>query len=125
MAKPSKTKSETTVTRIKASDSDTSSKDVKPTKVAAKKITADKKPKSEKANDTTRIKEPGRGNVFVRMWTYFKGAWTELRLVRWPDRKATWGMTGALLAFTIFFVVIILVLDYGFSELFKLILGTN
>jgi preprotein translocase SecE subunit len=56
------------------------------------------------------------------MWTYFKGAWTELRLVRWPDRKSTWSMTGALLAFTIFFIVVILILDYGFSQLFKLIM---
>lgn len=124
MAKPSKTKSETTVTRIKASDSETPSKDVKPTKSITKKITADKKPKGEKGTDTTRTKEP-RKNVFIRMWTYFKGAWTELRLVRWPDRKSTWGMTGALLAFTVFFIVVILILDYGFSQLFKLIMGTN
>jgi len=76
-----------------------------------------------KKNETV-VKQP-RKNVFVRMGRYFKGAWTELRLVRWPDRKATWGMTGALLVFTLFFVVVILILDYGFSELFKFILGSK
>lgn len=32
-------------------------------------------------------------------------------------------MTGALLAFTLFFVLVILVLDYGFSQLFKLLMS--
>lgn len=53
---------------------------------------------------------------------YFKGSWAELRQVRWPDRKATWGMTAAVLLFTGFFAVLIVLLDAGFSELFKLII---
>ncbi|MCA9342382.1 preprotein translocase subunit SecE, partial [Candidatus Saccharibacteria bacterium] len=43
--------------------------------------------------------------------------------VRWPDRRATWKMTGALIAFTVFFVVVILLIDAGFGELFKLLIG--
>lgn len=54
---------------------------------------------------------------------YFKGAWYELKQVRWPDRGATWSMTGALLGFTAFFVVFILLLDALFKYLFKLIIG--
>ena len=65
-----------------------------------------------------RIKNPASP-----LWRYIKGSWYELRQVRWPDRRATWGMTGALILFTLLFVVIILLLDAGFSELFKLILG--
>jgi preprotein translocase SecE subunit len=54
---------------------------------------------------------------------YFSGAWYELRQVRWPNRRATWGMTVALLAFTAFFVAFILLLDALFKYLFQLILG--
>lgn len=53
---------------------------------------------------------------------YFKGAWIELRLVRWPTRRATWGLTFAVLLFSAFFVVIILLLDILFKFLFELIL---
>ena len=55
--------------------------------------------------------------------SYFGGAWYELKQVRWPNRRATWGMTGAMLGFTAFFVVIILLLDALFKYLFDLILG--
>lgn len=53
---------------------------------------------------------------------YFKGAWTELRQVRWPNRKATWSLTLAVILFTVFFFVLIVLLDAGFKELFNLIL---
>jgi preprotein translocase SecE subunit len=50
---------------------------------------------------------------------YFSGSWRELRQVRWPNRRATWGLTLAVIAFTLVIVVFILVLDYGFEQLFK------
>lgn len=53
---------------------------------------------------------------------YFTGAWHELKQVRWPDRKATWGMTFAVIVFTIFFVIMILLLDAGFKYLFDVML---
>ena len=125
MAKASAKKSDTKVTRIKASDSEALKAEAELTKPVAQRAKKDKKVKvlSVAKNETT-VKQPRR-NIFVRMGRYFKGAWTELRLVRWPDRKATWGMTGALLVFTLFFIVVILILDYGFSQLFNLILGSN
>lgn len=70
-------------------------------------------------------KKPILGKIarpFVLMGGYFKGAWQELREVRWPNRRATWSMTGALLAFTSFFVALILLLDALFKYLFELIL---
>lgn len=53
---------------------------------------------------------------------YFKGAWVELKQVRWPNRKATWKLTLAVILFTVFFIILIILLDVGFKELFKLIL---
>jgi len=56
------------------------------------------------------------------MGRYFKGSWTELRKVRWPNRRATWGLTAAVLIFTLMFVILIVLLDAMFSQLFKLII---
>ncbi len=83
------------VTRVKAADN------------------APKKPK--KAIDT-------KPSVFARIGGYFKGAWTELRLVRWPNRRATWSLTVAVVLFTLFFVVFILLLDTLFKYIFQIII---
>jgi len=50
---------------------------------------------------------------------YFKGSYQELRQVKWPNRRATWSLTFAVILFTIVFVALILSLDYAFDLLFK------
>lgn len=50
---------------------------------------------------------------------YFKGSYQELRQVRWPSRRATWGFTIAVILFTVGMSGLILALDYGFEQLFK------
>ena len=67
-------------------------------------------------------KKSGKKNVFVRIGGYFKGAWQELRQVRWPNRKATWELTAAVIVFSVFFLVLIMLLDALFKYLFELIL---
>lgn len=54
---------------------------------------------------------------------YFVGAWVELKQVRWPTRRATWGLTVAVVLFTLFFVGMIILLDALFKSLFEIILG--
>jgi preprotein translocase SecE subunit len=108
---PASTKTgESTVTRIKATDD-------KP----AKKVSEAVKP--------VETSKPG-GNAFGRLTTpvsattgYFKGAWYELRQVRWPNRRATWSLTAAVIGFTAAFVILILLLDALFKYLFQLLLG--
>ncbi len=118
--KRKKKSAEGTVTRIKASDGESSGlPKAKPT--TAKKKTVVKKEKNQKPQSNDSVAEKSLGSIK----NYFKGAWQELRLVRWPDRRSTWGMTGALIVFTTAFLIVILLLDYGFSWLFKLIMGTN
>lgn len=116
MAKSGNT-SDTKVTRIKASDSARQKK----TAATVQAKNANKKVKPSDANGAERSSL--KGGVLGRLVGYFKGSWYELRQVRWPDRRATWGMTGALLAFTAFFVVIILLLDAVFAKLFNILLG--
>ena len=83
-------------------------------KLAAKKKTT----KAVNTKPTPKILKP-----LVSIGGYFKGAWFELRQVRWPNRRATWSLTGAVLLFTGFFVVLILLLDVLFKYLFEIILG--
>lgn len=119
MAKPTK-KSETKVTRITATDDSAPKKRTVKASTATKTKTTTKTERTETPVKSTKSK---RNNPFAAFVGYFKGSWYELRQVRWPDRRATWGMTGALLAFTAFFVAVILLLDAGFEKLFNIILG--
>lgn len=68
----------------------------------------------------------GRLGQTVRMpkWlkaigAYFVGSWQELREVSWPTRRATWGLTTAVIMFTLLMAIFVLALDYGFEQLFK------
>ncbi|HEX7483526.1 MAG TPA: preprotein translocase subunit SecE [Candidatus Saccharimonadales bacterium] len=106
---PAKT-SQAKVTRITARDTE---------KVVTEKPTT--KPAATQPKERT--SKSGFFGPFVALGGYFKGAWYELQQVTWPSRKATWSLTLALLAFTLFFVIIILLLDAGFQYLFELILG--
>lgn len=104
-AKPAE--GETTI-RIKASDAG-----------ASKKLAQIKDgPKTANKKEKT-----ARKNPFKATGGYFAGAWSELKQVRWPTRGATWSMTAAMLGFTAFFVVVILLLDALFKYVFQLILG--
>jgi len=108
------------VTRIKATESTTKKKPVakaeKATKLRTKTI---KTPKT--------YREPTEpSNWFTKalfgIGRYFKGAWIELKQVRWPTRKATWGLTVAVILFSVFFVVLILLLDAFFKYIFELMI---
>ena len=101
--------SKTTVRRIKATDD---------TPVKNKKAVESKTTKSS----TKKSSKPAKASLLGSIVGYFKGAWHELKLVRWPTRSATWAMTAAVLIFTLLFVVIILLLDAGFNWLFEQIL---
>ena len=119
MAKKPKSE-ETKITRIKASDDAPATKPKRATKPTAAKST--KLPAGGKDPQEQRAKKP-KASGLRAFGGYFKGSWQELRQVRWPDRRSTWAMTGALLAFTTFFVVVILLLDALFKYLFELLLG--
>ena len=54
---------------------------------------------------------------------YFRGAWQELRQVRWPSRKNTWKMTISVIVYVLIFAGIIMILDLIFQALSKLVLG--
>ena len=131
----SKQKSQNRITRITAGDkaakpkkpsilatakelagrAQTEKSSTKTAKTSVKTKTAASKPKNSKS----------RRNPLNTVAGYFRGAWQEIKQVRWPDRRSTWGMVGALIVFTAALFLVIILLDYGFAWLFKLIMGTK
>jgi len=96
--------------------------------VATKAIPEQKKPSRAKRVLGKRV-DVSKGNALGRdvkmpRWLraiggYFTGSWRELRQVRWPNRRATWSLTSAVIFFTVVLAAFILALDYGFEVLFK------
>ncbi|HXH27124.1 MAG TPA: preprotein translocase subunit SecE [Candidatus Acidoferrum sp.] len=84
--------------------------------------------KSAKALLSKEVQLPVKGalgkSVHTPRWLrvfggYFVGSWQELREVSWPNRRATWGLTFAVLLFTFVLVAFIFGIDTGFEQLFK------
>ncbi len=110
--KSATTKTATTVTRITATDS----QPAKPVILAAEPTT------KARTKRPSRVAKKSVFKPLIATTGYFKGAWYELRQVHWPDRKQTWGLTAAVIIFSAFFIVLIVLLDALFKFLFELIL---
>lgn len=130
----SKSSEKTKVHRIKANDGGQRPAKTKTKAAVASKATVSKKSVSSKKQlknskktkkQTTKtvrdINQPTK-NPLLALSNYFRGAWYELKQVRWPSRSATWGLTIAVLVFSGIFVLLILLLDAGFTLLFEQIL---
>lgn len=50
---------------------------------------------------------------------YFRGAWGEVKQVKWPGRTETAKLTFAVFMFAIFFMIIITAADFVLDKLFK------
>lgn len=91
------------------------------TKVVVKTEKSKKLPKLLTNKSKPKKSDVNQG-LFGKFVEYLKGAWEELKQVRWPTRKMTWELTIAVLGFSALFVVFILLLDALFKYLFNLIL---
>ena len=131
----SKQKSQSRITRITAGDK--AAKPKKPSILATAKELAGRtqaeKSSTKTAKTSVKAKTAASNpknskslrNPLSAITGYFRGAWQEIKQVRWPDRRSTWGMVGALIVFTAALFLVIILLDYGFAWLFKLIMGTK
>lgn len=90
----------------------------KQAKLARKNAKKDRKDAAEKPLKEVFI----LARPFVALGRYLRDSWREIRRVRWPNRKATWKMTGAVLAYCVAFMVFIVLLDSFFTWIFSLII---
>ncbi len=63
--------------------------------------------------------EKRRFNPLAFVWTYLKQVVAELRKVIWPNRKQMVTYTSVVLAFLIFMVALIFVVDVGFAAVVR------
>lgn len=121
------------VTRIKAGDKKSedepkkvsTSKNVKEAVKIAKKIV--KEEKAVKKEKTVKVKKEKKPmNKFTRVITapfrYIHNSWVEIRQVRWPNRKATWKLVGAIFIYAAFFIILVMLLDALFNFIFSQII---
>ena len=92
----------------------------KETKAVAKEVTDKKLARKEKKAEKKARRAEKKANKEVG---YFRGAWQELRQVRWPSRKNTWKMTLSVIVYVLIFAGIIMVLDWIFQAISKLVIG--
>lgn len=124
-ADPTKPKTQTKPTETKTKIAKTQAK--QQTKLAKTKTKAAKAKIKTKANTPEKpLKQVFiLARPFVALGRYLRNSWRELRQVRWPNRKATWKMTLAVLVYCAIFIVFIMLLDALFTFIFDLLLKTN
>lgn len=59
--------------------------------------------------------------VFKRIGAWFKSTFAELKKVTWPTPKQVVKRLGTVLTVTAFFLVLLMGMDVGLSELYKLL----
>ena len=125
------------ITRIKAGESSKKTEEEQAPITRKTVVVKDKKQEKLKAKEERKAKKAEKKATkraenkkvfilfrpFVALFRYLRDSWHEIRQVRWPNRKATWKMVLAVLAYTALFVILISLLDLFFRWLFGLILG--
>ncbi|MDE5896646.1 MAG: preprotein translocase subunit SecE [Clostridia bacterium] len=85
-------------------------------KETAKEEKRGKEPE-KKAKKQDKNKKP---NIFVRMGRKLKETFSELKRVSWPTFGKAVKATGVVLVIVLIFTVVVTGVNYGFSELLKL-----
>ncbi len=83
---------------------------------------SDAKAKKAKKAKKAASGEPSN-NPFVFVFTYLKQVVSELRKVIWPNRKQMSSYTSVVLAFLVFMVTLIGLVDLGLAKLVLLVFG--
>jgi preprotein translocase subunit SecE len=78
--------------------------------------------KAKKAKKTRKSDEPS-SNPIVFVITYLRQVVAELRKVIWPNRKQMGSYTSVVLAFLVFMVTLIGLVDLGLAKLVLLVFG--
>ncbi len=82
----------------------------------------DKAKKAKKAKKARKSDEPSN-NPFVFVFNYLKQVVAELRKVIWPNRKQMGSYTSVVLAFLVFMVTFIGLVDLGLAKLVLWVFG--
>jgi preprotein translocase SecE subunit len=121
----------TKITRIKAKDDGPKTREDKPEEITRKvsvkaKDSESKKTKIAKKEKAKEVKKAEKASAKKEKKVgYFRGAFQEIRQVRWPNRKETWKMTLSVIVYVVILAVAIILLDVLLQFIFKQLLGGN
>jgi preprotein translocase subunit SecE len=101
---------------------DSSSGAVELTESSAEDETGKKAKKAKKAKNARKSGEPS-SNPIVYVFTYLRQVVAELRKVIWPNRKQMGTYTSVVLAFLVFMVTLIGLVDLGLTKLVLMVFG--
>jgi preprotein translocase subunit SecE len=101
---------------------DSSSGAVELTESSAEDGTGKKAKKAKKAKNARKSGEPS-SNPIVYVFTYLRQVVAELRKVIWPNRKQMGTYTSVVLAFLVFMVTLIGLVDLGLTKLVLMVFG--
>ena len=108
--------------RAEAADGTDASGAVELTESDADDQTGKKAKKAKKAKTARKSDEPSN-NPFVFVFNYLKQVVAELRKVIWPNRKQMGSYTSVVLAFLVFMVTFIGLVDLGLAKLVLWVFG--
>jgi preprotein translocase subunit SecE len=83
----------------------------------------DKKAKKAKKAKKVRTSDEPSSNPFIFVFNYLKQVVAELRKVIWPNRKQMGSYTSVVLAFLVFMVTLIGLVDLGLAKLVLWVFG--
>jgi preprotein translocase SecE subunit len=112
-----KNSGKTVVKRIKASGAGSSAARTEEAQIVKKKVATDAPSKKTVQKIAKKVDKPAKKSFFLfrpifAVGRYFRDSWRELRQVRWTNRRATWGLTLAVILFCIFFAALIMLCDW-------------
>ena len=122
MAKDSK--SGTVVRRMKANGAGSDSAETGVVTNEVKQSSQIRAGKTPKAQKVKKVRDPNKKPFILfrpifAIGRYFRDSWHELRQVQWTNRRATWALTLAVILFSAFFAIFVLLADWGFQWLIK------
>ena len=108
--------------RAEAADGSDTSGAVELTESDADDDTGKKAKKAKKAKKVRKSDQPS-SNPFIFVYNYLKQVVAELRKVIWPNRKQMGSYTSVVLAFLVFMVAFIGLVDLGLAKLVLWVFG--
>lgn len=122
----------TKVTRISAKDDgpktrkdEAEEKVTRKVSVKAKNSESKKSVAERKAKEKSIKKAEKQAAKKDKKVGYFRGAFQEIRQVRWPNRKETWKMTLSVILYVVILAAAIMLLDALLQFIFNKLLGGN
>ncbi len=109
------------VKKKKSSPKKTAAKNKTEEKAVVKKLPLKKESAPAKPQSAAKVPASSKKPALANAKKFFKGAWSELKKVHWPNRRELVTFTGVVLVAVTFVAVLIFLVDSALSEILSFI----